>query len=231
MCFSAGASFAGGAVIAAIGVMTVRTNSDPSRRVFAAMPFVFGVQQISEGFVWVALQSSGHDLMLTIASYTFLFAAVVLWPAYVPLSVLLMEKSTNKRRALIPLLVMGILVSLYYGFRLVSNEIVPEISSHHIKYTGDFPQRWAQTAFGGYLAATLISLFISSRKKMWLLGLLMTVSCLITGIFYKEYLTSVWCFFAALISAVIYWVVSGSAEQASPVAGVQRVSPAAGKIS
>jgi len=207
MCFSAGASFAGGAAIAAIGVITIRTNSDPSRRVFAAMPLVFGVQQISEGFVWVALQSSGHDLMLSLASYTFLFAAVILWPTYVPLSVLLMEKSTNKRRAHIPFLVMGILVSLYYGFRAVTSDIVPVISSHHIKYTGDFPQRWALTAFGGYLAATLIPLFISGRRKVWLLGLLMTVSCLITGIFYKEYLTSVWCFFAALISMVILWIV------------------------
>ncbi|MFZ2287124.1 MAG: DUF6629 family protein [Bacteroidales bacterium] len=218
MCFSAAASFAGGAVIAAIGVMTVRANSDPSRRVFAAMPLIFGVQQISEGFVWVALQSSGHNVMLSLASYTFLFTAVVLWPSYVPLSVLLMEKSANKKRALIPFLVMGILVSLYYGFRLVSNEIVPEISSHHIRYTGEFPQRWAQTAFGGYLAATLIPLFISSRKKMLLLGLLMMASCLITGIFFKEYLTSVWCFFAAFISIVIYWMVSAGTGQNRPLA-------------
>lgn len=207
MCFSAGASFAGGAVITAIGVMTVRTNSDPSRRAFAAMPLIFGVQQISEGFVWVALQSSGHDLMLTIASYTFLLAAVVLWPSYVPLSVLLMEKSANKRRAIIPFLVLGILVSLYYGVRLVATEIFPVISSHHIKYTGEFPQKWAQVAFGGYLAATLVPLFISGRKKMWILGLLMALSCLVTGIFYKEYLTSVWCFFAALISGVVLWIV------------------------
>lgn len=207
MCFSAGASFAGGVTITAIGLLTVRRNSDPSRRVFAAMPLVFGLQQISEGFVWVALQSSGHGLMLNIASYTFLLAAVVLWPFYVPLSVLLMEKSTNKKRALIPFLVVGILVSLYYGFRLVTHEIVPMISSHHIKYSADLPQRWALTAFGGYIAATLIPIFISSRRKMWMLGLLMTVSCLITGIFYKEYLTSVWCFFAALISVVIWLIV------------------------
>lgn len=207
MCFSAGASFAGGALITAIGVMTVKTNRDPSRRMFAAIPLIFGVQQISEGFVWVALQSPGHDLMLTIAAYLFLFAAVVLWPFYLPLSVMLMEKEKNLRRLLIPFLVVGIIVSLYYGVRLLINEIEPQINSHHITYTGNFPQRLALIAFAGYAAATLIPLFISSVRKMWLLGLLMAFSCLITGIFFKEYLTSVWCFFAALISGVIWLIV------------------------
>lgn len=208
MCFSAGASFAGGAVITAIGVMTVRRNSDPSRRMFAAIPLIFGVQQISEGFVWVALQSSGNDLMLSIASYLFLFAAVVLWPFYLPLSVMLMEKEKSLRRLLIPFLVAGIIVSLYYGVRLLVSEIEPRIISHHIKYRGNFPQQWAQIVFAGYAAATLIPLFISSARKMWLLGLLMATSCLVTGIFFKEYLTSVWCFFAALISIVIYRIIT-----------------------
>jgi hypothetical protein len=218
MCFSAGASFAGGAVITAIGMMTVSRNIDPSRRMFAAIPLIFGVQQISEGFVWVALQSSGNDLILSIASYIFLFAAVVLWPFYLPLSVMLMEKEKNLRRLLMPFLVVGIVVSLYYVTRLLVNEIEPRIFSHHIKYTGNFPQQRALIVFAGYAAATLIPLFISSGSKMWLLGLLMATSCLITGIFFKEYLTSVWCFFAALISIVIYWIVTDNLLSFRPLA-------------
>jgi hypothetical protein len=214
MCFSAGASFAGGALITAIGVATVRKNSDSSRRVFAAMPLIFGVQQISEGFVWVALQSTGQELMLSIATHVFLFAAVILWPTYVPLSALLMEKERGGRRIMIPLLGLGLLVSAYYGVRLLTSEIVPLISSHHIKYTGEFPQKLALAVFAGYLTATLVPLFISSRRKVWLLGLLMAVSCFITGVFYKEFLTSVWCFFAALISIVIYGIISADTVRA-----------------
>lgn len=217
MCFSAGASFTGGALITVIGVMTTHKNSDPSRRLFASIPLIFGAQQISEGFVWVALQSSGNDLMLSISSYVFLFAALVLWPFYLPLSVMLMEKGKDLRRVLIPFLVVGVIVSIYYGLRLVVNEIEPIISSHHIKYTGNIPQRRALFAFAGYAAATLIPLFISSARRMWLLGLLMALSCLVTGIFYKEYLTSVWCFFAALISIVIYWIIA-SGTQTEPSA-------------
>lgn len=206
MCFSAGASFVGGAVITAIGVMTVRTNRDPSRRIFAAIPLIFGVQQISEGFVWVALQSPGHDLMLSISMYIFLIAALIVWPSVLPLSVLAMEKVKNRRLALYFFLVVGLLTAAYYVLSLLVTDIDPRIISHHIKYAPEFPRPLALPVFIAYLIATLAPLFISSVRKMWMFGLLVTVSCLITGIFFKEYLASVWCFFAALISAVI-WVI------------------------
>ena len=207
MCFSAGASFAGGAVITAIGVMTVRTNRDPSRRLFAAIPLIFGVQQISEGFVWVALQSPGHDRMLSISMYIFLIAALIVWPSVLPLSMLVMEKVKNRRLALYLLLVVGLLTSIYYVLNLLVSDVDPRIISHHIKYAPEFPRPLALPVFIAYLIATLAPLFISSVRKMWLFGLLVTVSCLITGIFFKEYLASVWCFFAALISAVIWLIV------------------------
>jgi len=45
-------------------------------------------------------------------------------------------------------------------------------------------------------------------KKTRVLAVLMFFSCLITAIFYIEFLTSVWCFFAAAISVVILWILS-----------------------
>jgi urea transporter len=126
---------------------------------------------------------------------------------------MLMEKERGTGRIMIPLLVLGLLVSAYYGVRLLTSEVYPVISSHHIKYSGEFPQKWALLVFAGYATATLVPLFISSRRNVWLLGLLMAVSCLITGILYKEYLTSVWCFFAALISIMIYCLISADSTR------------------
>jgi hypothetical protein len=208
MCFSAGASFAGGAVIIAIGVITVRTNRDPSRRLFAGIPLIFGVQQISEGFVWVALQSPGHDLMLSISMYIFLIAALIVWPSVLPLSVLVMEKVKNRRLALYFFLAVGLLTSIYYVLSLLVSDVDPRIVSHHIKYAPEFPRPLSLPVFIAYLIATLTPLFISSVRKMWIFGILVTVSCLITGILFREFLASVWCFFAALISAVIWLIVS-----------------------
>jgi hypothetical protein len=72
----------------------------------------------------------------------------------------------------------------------------------------DFPRSLAGIAFIFYLAATIPPLFISSTKRMYLFGILATISCIVTGIFYTQFLTSVWCFFAALISVVIYWMLA-----------------------
>jgi uncharacterized membrane protein len=41
----------------------------------------------------------------------------------------------------------------------------------------------------------------------------MFLSCLVTAIFFRQYLTSVWCFFAALISGVIYWILRDSKRE------------------
>lgn len=207
MCFSAGASFAGGTVITAIGIATARIVRKPEQKLFSTIPLIFGMQQISEGFVWVALQNPGNQAMLTISGYLFLIAAVVIWPTMVPLSVLKMEQKPSRRRYLKIFLAAGIITSLYYGTGLIIHNIEPEISNHHIKYVNDFPKSLATPAFILYLIATLIPIYISSIKKMYLFGILVTVSCLITGIFFKEYLTSVWCFFAAFISIVIYWII------------------------
>jgi hypothetical protein len=38
----------------------------------------------------------------------------------------------------------------------------------------------------------------------------MFLSCAVTAIFFTQYLTSVWCFFAALISGVIFWILRDS---------------------
>jgi hypothetical protein len=44
---------------------------------------------------------------------------------------------------------------------------------------------------------------------------LILFSVIVSGLFFKVYLTSVWCFFAALISVVIYWILNGE-NKASP---------------
>lgn len=207
MCFSAGASFIGGGVITTIGVVTVIKNSDHGRRLFAWVPLIFGVQQVAEGFVWIALKSQGNDVMLAISSYIFLLAAVVIWPTFLPLSVLLMEKSATKRSTMKIFLITGVTTSLYYTAGLILYKIDPQIINHHIKYVNNFPRELANIIFMAYLLATLLPFFISSVKRMWPLGTFMAASCLLTGIFYKENLTSVWCFFAALISGFILWII------------------------
>lgn len=216
MCFSAGASFAGGAVLTTIGVMSVRVARKPSQKLFAAIPLLFAFQQLSEGVVWLNLRSGSNQGLLMTAAYIFLVMALVVWPVIMPVAVRIIEEDRNRKRVITWMMAAGIVLSGYYAFCLVSFNVTPVISGFHIKYVNDFPRSLSDIAFVVYAIATLGPLFTSGVKKMYLFGILVTLSCIITGIFYREYLTSVWCFFAALISFVIYWIVKEPREENVP---------------
>jgi len=208
MCFSAGASFVGGAAITAIGVATIRKAPKPSQTLFASIPLLFGIQQFAEGIVWITLRSEGHQQLQYVAAYIFLTMALIIWPVMLPLSVMIMEKLEKRKKVLIVFLIIGIMLIAYYTYCMIIYPIAPQIKSHHIIYKGDFPKSLMIPAFIVYLIATLPPLFISSVRKTYIMGVLIAISCLISGIFFKEYHTSVWCFFAALVSGVIYWIIS-----------------------
>jgi hypothetical protein len=212
MCFSAEASFAGGFIISAIGVATVRKVHKPSQILFSAIPLFFGIQQIVEGFLWLTLPLPDQEVLRHVSTYVFLVMAQILWPVIIPLSVLLMEDSEKKKKYLISLLFAGMALASYYAYCLLSYNVFPQIQGYHIFYENDFPKSPAFIiiSFIIYLITTITPLFVSSIKKTHLLGILMTLSCLVTVIFFTQYLLSVWCFFAALISGVIFWILHDS---------------------
>lgn len=206
MCFSPEASFTGGVLISCIGVITVREVHKPSQLVFASIPLFFGIQQFAEGFLWLTIPRPEYQDVQKITTYIFLIMAQVLWPMMIPLSVLFMEEVKKKRKYLWVLLAMGLSVSLYYAYCLTFLNVTPQISGYHIHYQNDFPKWMANPVFAVYLIASITPLFISSIKRTRLLGVLMFLSCLISALFFRQYLTSVWCFFAAFISGVIFWI-------------------------
>lgn len=210
MCFSAEASLAGGVIISAIGIVTVTKVHKPSQVLFACIPLFFGLQQVTEGVLWLTIPGTGHDDLLQFSTYLFLIMADILWPIMIPLSVLFMEENKKKKKALRGLLLAGISLSGYYSFCLLTYTVRPEIMGYHIQYTTDFPKSLSYPAFAVYLIVTITPLLISSIKKTHLLGFLMFSSCVVTAIFFTQFLTSVWCFFAALISAVIFWILRNS---------------------
>jgi hypothetical protein len=210
MCFSAEASFAGGVIISAIGVFTVTKVHKPTQILFATIPLFFGVQQITEGLLWLAIPNPDYATLQKITTYLFVIMAEVLWPFMIPLSVLLMEEKKNRKRYLWVLLVMGLSLSAYFTFCLITFTVTPKIMGYHIEYNDTFPDSLRMIVFAVYVIASITPLFVSSIKRTHLLGILMALSCLVTAIFFTQYLTSVWCFFAALISVVIYWILSDS---------------------
>jgi len=210
MCFSPEASFAGGVIISSIGIFTIRKVHNPSQIVFASIPLFFGIQQFAEGCLWLTLPLPDYLSMQKYSTYFFMVMAQVIWPSMIPLSVLLMEENPVKKRFLKVLLILGITLSLYYASCLIAFDVTPIIKGYHIQYDTGFPHSLSIPAFIVYLIVTITPLFISSVKRTHLMGILMFLSCAITAIFFTQFLTSVWCFFAAILSGVIFWILRDS---------------------
>lgn len=209
MCFSANASFISGSVLTVIGVATVLKAKAPSRAAFGSIPFIFAIQQFSEGFLWLSFTNSSYQGLQQVSTYIFLSFAHITWPAWLPFSILLLEKNSKRKNILFLLLGAGIVLSCYYAFCLASYPVVAQIDGYHIKYITDYPSALINVGTIFYGVVTILPTFISSVKRMWFLGLAITLSYIATSVFYHEYVVSVWCYFAALLSVIIYWILYG----------------------
>ena len=119
MCFSATVSFSAGIALTAVGTYTLKKSESNDERPFAAIPLLFGIQQILEGFVWLGLQNKfGGPQETQSFIYLFLFIAQVLWPFWVPLSIIQMEKKGKVNTFERTLLILGFSLSLYLGYCL-----------------------------------------------------------------------------------------------------------------
>ena len=208
MCFSAAASFGSGVVLAGIGVVTLKITNKPSHRVFAFIPILFAVQQITEGFVWLTLQHAEYAKWQSIPIYIFMVFAHIVWPFWITLSALLFEKPGTKKKILSVLFGVAILLSGSEVYYMLQTPITAEISGHHVKYVFEYPEVYVTVTDILYGLVTIVPCFISSVRKMWLLGICFTVSLIFSAWFYQTHLLSVWCFFAALLSIVIYLIIT-----------------------
>jgi hypothetical protein len=206
MCFSAAASFGAGTLLTVIGVASLKKTTRTNEKAFASIPFLFGVQQISEGFLWLALSDQTFAPLEEFMTYIFLFFAQIVWPFWVPLSIYLTDPKTKRKVVYYALMLMGTTVSVYLAYCLISYPVEASIMGAHIHYQQDYPTNIS--LYGGvlYVLATITPPLFSRLKYMWLLGASILVSYIMTSILYPNYLVSVWCFFASIISLAVYLV-------------------------
>ena len=215
MCFSAGASFGASAILTVAGVAVLKQVKSPRQIPFASIPLIFAVQQFSEGFVWLALSNTAFAPLEKVATYTFLLFAQIVWPLCVPIAIAMLEKDA-KRKAILTIFVgIGALVSAYFAHRLCVYGAQANIALHHVAYKQVYPDSWNHVADMLYGIATIGPTFLSKLKRMWVFGLAVTISYMITYVCFVNYILSVWCFFAAIISVLIYTIVQGTSNQKS----------------
>lgn len=200
MCFSASASFAAGTAVLAVGAITLKKAQHKAELPFAAIPLLFGVQQLIEGVIWLTFR---FDAPLLNPAMTFVYSLFshVLWPLYVPFAVLLLEPVRWRRRALLALLAAGAAAGLYLLANMLRFPIVSRALGGHIQYVS--PHFYIAAVMGGYLAGTCISMLVSSHKRVNLFGIVALSSFIASYAIYTQWLVSVWCFFAAVLSVIV----------------------------
>lgn len=187
-----------------IGIASVRKIEKPSQLPLGLFPFLFSLQQFSEGFVWLSLTNPSYAGWQNIPMYSFLTFSHIIWPAWILLSILLLEKDIMRRKILQGLSGAGIMLALYHVFCLIFLNVTSRIEGHHIQYLIAHPGSLLMAANIFYALATILPFFISSVKRMWWIGLFIILSYIATFILYKAYVISVWCYFATFISLVVY---------------------------
>jgi hypothetical protein len=207
MCFSASASFIAGTVLTSIGVASVNKVNKKEYYLFASIPIIFGIQQMTEGFIWIGLNDPEKGYSAQLSSYLFLFIAQVVWPTWVPLSILFLDKKERRKSIQKLLVILGAALSMYMCYCLYWFHIEAKIIDHHIAYFQEYPIHNKYYVIATYGIVTILPALMSQTKNVWILGVSLLLSYLITAIFYKSFTLSVWCFFAAIISANVYLII------------------------
>lgn len=209
MCFSATASFSAAIVMGAVGVATIRVAQRREERFVASVPFLFALQQLSEGWVWLSIRDAAIFPYQHFFTLCFLFFAWVVWPILIPLSFYKIEPNATRKLWCKRLIYVGIASAAYATFNMVMKYPRPDIATFHIIYKMNklyahdvlfFPH---QTV---YILATVLPMFLSSLRGVKLLAITNFVALIFCFYLFQYALPSTWCFFAAFISGMIYWI-------------------------
>jgi hypothetical protein len=86
------------------------------------------------------------------------------------------------------------------------------ITESHVNYKLYYPHQYYPILGLLYLLPIIVPPISSSVAEIRLIGFLLLISFIITKFLYNDEVISVWCFFAALISSIVYWVLRNHAK-------------------
>lgn len=203
MCFSAPASFTASALLAIMsGVLIFRVRQNPRLLPLALVPLFFALQQFSEGLQWISGVESSY------ATQFFLFFAFVFWPIWIPFACWFAENIPWRKQVIALFLGMGIVIALFLAW------IIPHSTATLYKNSIHYAKGLKLDTFKVFNALGILfygisilgSIFLSSIKKMWILGLLVAISGIVILWMDRFLFISLWCFIAALLSLLLCFI-------------------------
>jgi hypothetical protein len=220
MCFSATVSYSAAVVLVSTGVYAVLQSRrlHPPYWTWALVPIFFGFQQAFEGLVWQALDSGNTDAVVPFA-LGFHFFSHFLWLWWLPLCSYLVEpgQPSNagelRKRIIGGCAIFGAFAgSLVYSVMFFHPEwMTVAVREHSIIYNFSAPYRSdihiPVTPVMLYGLTILLPLFFSSHRLIRIFGALVVLSMALASAAYNAAFVSVWCFFAAVLSLYLVYMI------------------------
>ena len=187
----------------------------------ALTPFFFGVQQFVEGLEWTGLDQGRVEPLTSLAGLGFLFFAYCFWMIWIPWSAWSISRTTDSRGLQWRLRWVAILATLIgVGFYLPvllnppalqpavhsNGRLLYDISNlHSILHNFVNTEPIGELVYWGFI---VIPLLVVSDRAVKLFGALIFVSIFLTWLTYSATFNSVWCFYCAVLSIVVLWIVN-----------------------
>ena len=204
MCFSPEASFIVSAGISVIGVLTLRKTTHWRERLFASVPLIFASQQFVEGLLWLALQNGEMPLAQYWLTQLYGSFAGVVWPAFIPISIMLLEANTIRKSFMAIILLIGLATVFSTINILFTGGFTAQVMNSSIHYDYSQPINTYATNWS-YLVAISGAFLLSSQVIIRWIGVAHILSYSVAYYLYNITYISIWCFFAAVTSALIYF--------------------------
>ncbi len=203
MCFGPIASFTASAFLASMGTAILKNINSKKELLFAAFPMLFAIQQFIEGLIWLAFKHGKPQALIDGLTFGYLIFAYSLWPILCPASVYAIEYDRERRKILRFFILLGVVTSAYLFYFIIRNPVYATVVNCSIQYkTFVASARWFAIV---YVLVTILPYFFSSHRSILVFGIPNFIFCTIAYLVYQITFISVWCFFAALISANLYF--------------------------
>ncbi len=213
MCFSPEADLVAGAVLLPVGVAALREVRHVREVPFAALPLLFALHQLVESLVWFGESGDVSTCTAQAATTAYVLFALPVLPLLVPLAVMLVEP-VGARLRVAPFVALGAVVSLYMGRAALDGPITVRAEAHALVYGVGMDDRvlWSLLYVVAVIGPSLLS---GSPSILWF-GVLNLVAAVIVGWAYLSGFASLWCFFAAATSVLIWVHMRGRHREPGP---------------
>ena len=202
MCFSPVGDLVGGTVVVAIGVDACRHVKGRSENLaIATLPLLLGLHQIDETFVWWGLQGKVPANVGHVATWIYLLFALVALPIIVPVMLALFEPSRRRRWRYAPFIGLGLVVGGTILEAMLVGDPVAQLGHFHIAYSIGLQHGIVIITL--YIVATCGSLLVSGNRLLVWFGVANLFAVIALALLCANGFTSLWCFYAALVSGAI----------------------------